>query len=303
MDDTSDQSSEASSAEEVVARVSADGVSVRKTANPYGDDAVAVYLKIRSDREVDCTVRLADAIPDPLRDQEVEFHPRYDPGNWTRTDGTVVYTATVAPDTHRTSAYGIAVDDPDQVRLFSAEPAVEVSAVTPPEVNAGQQPGDRAAFDFGADADSLDDEPARSSPSPEVTVSRTTGVAVTAGESGRASQEAADYGAEPADPVEALVATIRRRDLTDAERRALGEVLDAGQTSPDDPTLESLRTDLGTVEEELATVDRHTADIEALERRVDSLAEDVEALETVLDREFRWRSQFQDSRRSDSEPE
>lgn len=303
MDDTSDRSSEANPVEEVTARVSADGVTVRKTANPYSDDAVAVYFTIRSNREVDCTVRLADPIPESLRDHEVEFHPRYDPGNWTRDDGTVVYTATVAPDTDRTSAYGVTVDDPGQVRLFSAEPAVEVSAVTPHEADAGQQHGGRDAFDFGADADSIDVDPPRSNPSPEVTVSRTTGNAATTEGSGRASQQAVDDGAATADPIEAFVATIRRRDLTDAERRALEEVLDADQQAPDESTLESLRTDLETVEEGLATVDRRTAGIEALERRVDSLAEDLEALEAALDRERRWRSQLQDSLQSDPEPE
>lgn len=304
MNDTSDQSSEANPAEEVMARVSADGVSVRKTANPYSDVAVAVYLTIRSNRQVDCTVRLADAIPEPLRDHEVEFHPRYDPGNWTRADGTVVYTTTVAPDTERTSAYGITVDDLDQVRLFSAEPAVEVSAVSPPEANAGQQPGDSDAFEFGADPSPLDDgEPPRSSPTPEVTVSRTTGNAVTAEESGRDNHAAAADGAEGDDPIEALVATVRRRELTDAERRVLGEVLDGGHMNPDETALESLRTDLETVEEDLATVDRRTAGIETLERRVDSLAEDLEALEADLDRETRWRSQLRDSLQTDPEPE
>lgn len=61
--------------------------------------------------------------------------------------------ATDAPDSERTSAYGITVDDPGQVQLFSAEPALEVSPLTAPAVDPGQQAGE-GSFDFSPGADS-----------------------------------------------------------------------------------------------------------------------------------------------------
>lgn len=134
-------------------------------------------------------------------------------------------------------------------------------------------------------------------------MSRRTDEAVQTGASGRPSREAAPHDGEAVDPVEALVATIRRRDLSEDEQQALGELLEAGQRGPDHPALESLQVDLAAVEDELEAVSRRTVEVETLERRVESLADDFEAVQATLDCEIRWRSQLQDSIQSDPEAE
>jgi hypothetical protein len=127
MTESTDRPADSPAAREVVARANHGGIAVRKVATMHGTEAVAVYFSIRSIRDDRCTVRIADAIPEPLRGNEVEFHPKYDPVNWTLSDGTVVYAAMIPPDANRTTVYGILVDDPSQLELFSAEPAVEVT--------------------------------------------------------------------------------------------------------------------------------------------------------------------------------
>ena len=291
MTESTDVPADASPAREVVARASHDGIAVRKVATTHGNDAVAVHFSVRSAREDRCTVRIADAIPRPLRGHEVEFHPKYDPVNWTLAEGTVVYAATIPPDSSRTTVYGVVVDDPDQLDLFAAAPTVELSDREP----AGSADG--AAFTFDDEeatsktadrSNPPDEEPARE-PVPD----------------GQAAL------AEPRDGddrsvVESLVSEVSRRDLDADERRALRRALGFEGADTVDDRLNDLREEVRALREQVATGDRQAAEIDRLESRLDalskslddrygSLAASLEALEDAVDREVRWRSQLRQS--------
>lgn len=317
MSETSDRPSDSSPSEEVTTRIITDGVSVRKAARPHGSDAVAVYLTIQSIREDSCTVRIADAIPEPLRGNQVEFHPRYDPVNWTRVDGSVVYAATLAPDANRTTVYGILVDDPGAVERFSAEPAVEVfddeNTASFDATGSGDadgpfdfNPGDKPSEGAGATADGA--------PAGDVTTRQRAEADSARPSLERDGTARPGRDAETPDPVESLVAAVRRRDLTDAERLALRNALGVDGSEPPDGRLESLGEAVETLRDEVASTDRQAADVDRLERRLESLSNefeerfeslsaDLDALHETIEREVRWRSQLQRSIGFDPEQE
>lgn len=305
MSESSDRPANSNPSTEVTARVFADGVLVRKTASPHGGDAIAVYLTFESTREDRCTVRLADAIPEPLRGHEVEFHPRYDPVNWSREDGSVVYSTTLAPDGDRTTVYGVSVDDSDQVELFTAEPAVEVATEDAGEAPDGSprwDGSDRFEFDasgtagvagVGSDATGSIDGGIRKSAEEPTGRHPSAG----SGDPGRTEAE---------DPAEALVAAVQRRGLTPEERQALRNALSLDELEQTDRQLESLQEEVSALRREVASLDRQAADVDGLERRFDSLSasieeridplsEDVDDLSAALEREARWRRQLQRS--------
>lgn len=292
MTESTDHPADSPAAHEVVARTSRDGIAVRKVATMHDSEAVAVYFNLRSNRDDRCTVRITDAIPEPLRGKEIEFHPEYDPVHWSQADGTVVYAAAVPPDADRTTVYGVLVDDQSQLDLFSAEPAVEVDA----NETADSTPNgsDGGSFSFGRPehaTDSTTEEPVASDLDTE---------SPTSGSTGRAEQATDDSGI-----VEALVSEVRRRDLTEPERTALRKALDLDGFEAVQSELEALRETVETLRDEVAAADRQAADVdrieaqvetlsEALDRRHASLTDDLEQLEAALDREARWRSQLRD---------
>ncbi|MDZ7701093.1 MAG: hypothetical protein U5J98_02945 [Halobacteriales archaeon] len=294
MTESTDAPADGASAREVVARTDHDGIAVRKVATMHGGDAVAVYFSIRSTRESRCTVRIVDAIPEPLRGQEVEFHPKYDPVNWTRADGDVVYAATIPADSNRTTVYGVVVDDASQLQLFTAEPTVEITDRDPSE-STSRSVDTGADFTFDDADDSVD--------TPDATV-REDDPDLQAVEDGSDRGEPPDDEGE--DPVESLVDEVRRRELTSAERRALREALGLEATESVHSRLDGLREEVESLRDEAtagdsqaADIDRLEAEIEALSRtledRYGSLAASVESLENAVDREARWRAQLQDS--------
>lgn len=304
MTESTDQPSDSPTGREVVARADRDGIAVRKVATMHGSEAVAVYFSIRSNRDAGCKVRIADAVPEPLRGREVEFHPKYDPANWRRADGSVVYAATIPPDANRTTVYGVVVDGPDQLGLFSSEPVVEV---TPNAGSTGQSGSDDGSFSFGTLEDEADSmtEPAGEEPRSTGSDRRPEGSAADEG----VHQMATDSGV-----FEALISEIRRRELTDLERQALREALGMDGIDDIQTQFARLREEVGTLRDEAVTADRQAADVEriesqvealseALDRRYASLTDDLENLETALDREVRWRSRLRDSIEFDPEAE
>lgn len=296
MTESTDHAADSPAAHEVVARTTRGGIAVRKVATLHGSEAVAVHFKIRSNRDDRCTVRVAETIPQPLRGNEVEFHPKYDPVNWSQTDGTVVYAATVPPGANRTTAYGIVVDDPGQLDLFSAEPAVEVDANETTDSAANGSDGGSFSFGTPEDAaksttDPTDEDPVVSDPEPVTTTDPT----------GRADRPADDSG-----PVAALVSAVRRRDLTEPERATLREALDLDGFEAMQSELDTLRETVETLRDEVAAAERLAADVDRIESQVEALSEtfdrrhaslvdDLEELEAAIDREARWRSQLRDS--------
>lgn len=343
MTESTDRPSDSPASREVMARASQDGIAVRKVATMHGSEAVAIYFTIRSIREDRCTVRIADALPEPLRENEVEFHPKYDPVNWTRTEGTVVYAATVPPDANRTTVYGVVVEDPDQLQLFSATPAVEVTdsqpagadgldsgfSFQPPEEVAEPSPDqagpDSSGDDLGsvldtgsssaaADADeSAEDEGADSELESKGPYFSGPDVDVDDGD---------DFGLDGERPrdrsrdsvLDELVSEVRRRDLTKADRRALQKALGLEGAGTVDRRLETIREEVETLRDEVAAADRQAADVDRIESRIDALSDaiddryaslsaEIEELSDRVERGAQWRSQFQEFVRSDSEAE
>lgn len=315
MSESSDAPGDPAPSDEVTARVVTDGVAVRKTANPHGEDAVAVYFTLQSFRDGRCTVRIADAIPEPLREHTVEFHPRYDPVNWTRADGAVVYAATLSPDANRTTVYGVAVDDLAQVELFAAEPAVEVFEDDTPEEFGGVPANDsEGSFDFDAgttDRDaSAEDRPAVTSEAASYATDDGSPSQRTRFDPGRTGRPTP--GRDPDRPIESLVAAVRRRDLTEPERRALRDALGIDEPGPATGELESLREEVGALRDEVASADRQAADVDRLERRLEalsgelddryeSLSADLADLQESLEQEVHWRTELQRSIGADPE--
>lgn len=304
MSESSDAPGDSDPSDEVTARVVTDGVAIRKTASPHGDDAVAVYFTLQSLRDSRCTVRIADAIPGPLRDHTVEFHPRYDPVNWTRADGTVVYAATLSPDANRTTVYGVAVDDLAQVELFGAEPAVEVfEDVTPEEFGGVPADASPGSFEFDAEptADDASTEDRAAVPSEAASFATDAGSVSqrTRFEPGKTGRPASDPGSDR--PIESLVAAVRRRDLTEPERRALRNALGIDDSPSIRRELGSLREEVSALRDEVASADRQAADVDRLERRLESLSTDLEDLKATVEEEVRWRTKLQRSLGADPE--
>lgn len=308
MTESADAPSGHTPAREVVARANHEGISVRKVATMHGAEAVAVYFSIRSNRDDRCTVRIADAIPEPLRGNEVEFHPKYDPVNWTLADGTAVYAAKIPPDSSRTSVYGIVIDDPGQLELFAAEPSVEITdsrsvgagggfsfsgaGSTPADPTegseAGDDPTDRSdAPEWLEDAGS-DDEPDEETPDGSDQADEPTDVERPSygpyfGGPGIELDGTEDFGLRPNregsrdSVVEALVSEVRRRDLTADERAALRKALGVEGADSLEARLDALRAEVETLRDEVAAADRQAADVDRLEGRLESVAESVEA--------------------------
>ena len=291
MNDPADHPDDAAALEEAVARTDRDGVAVRKVTTLHGPEAVAVYFTIRSTRADRATVRVVDPLPEAVRDSEVEFHPKYDPVNWTRAEDAVVYAAEVPPDGNRTTVYGVVVDDPDQLDLFDVEPSVEITSTEAPTTG-------EDAFSFGGATDRSageDVEPAgddaHEAPAPP-----------------EEPEPATDAGAEPAaeepEPgaVEALVSEVRRRDLTEPERLALLRALGLDHETD----LGSLREEVVALRDEVASADRQAADVDRLESQLESLSAALDeryaelsaelvSLREAVERGAEWRDQVRES--------
>jgi hypothetical protein len=263
MSETPDRGQESSRTTEVATSAQQADVTVKKVATLHGEGAVAVYLTIHSSRAERCTVTVTDSFPAALRGQEVEFHPNYDPVNWSRGDGGVVYSTTLTPDEDRTTVYGVTIDDPAQLEQFDAEPAVEVIANRRPRESTDAEDAadvtDDDAFDFGPPGGDSDDgatERSRES--------------VTAPADDDPSGDMVERTVPDDDSViGAFVAELDRRELSDEERATIREAL-------------------------------HLAVDPAVDARLQSLQEAVDALEETVEREVRTAPPRRRERGSDS---
>lgn len=239
-------------------RVSAEGVTVRKAASTFGDSAVAVDLTIRSDRENHCTIRVVDELPAELQQNEVEFHPHYDPDHWTNEGDRVIYEAPVGPGVVRRTVYGVTIDRPQQLDLFSSAPTIEI---TSRESTAEEPSGDHDAFTFG------DAAPGGSGggigPTPD-----------TEHRSGRSAAQTVS-ATERQSVIDALVEELQNRELSRRERTAFREAIDLEDNSDLEHELRQLR--------------------EAVEQNYEareSLADGLEEVQRILEREVEWRKQL-----------
>lgn len=296
MTDHTDHPVDPNALQEAVARADRNGIAVRKVTSLHGPEAVAVYFTIRSTRDDRATVRIVDPLPEAVRDHEVEFHPKYDPVNWTRAEDSVVYAATVPPDGNRTTVYGVVIDDPEQLELFEVDPTVEITSTEPAEAEVG-------AFSFGAGGGTSD-----SSGGGEWSSSASVSNAIVEAEPDR--DPTADSSEEST--VAALVSEVRRRNLTEPERRALRRALGFDDDGDDEP-LASLREEVETLRDEVASADRQAADVDRLESRLESLSTtlddryaalsaELDELRRAVETGARWRDQLRESIEFEPDP-
>lgn len=281
-------------------RVTSDGVNVRKIASRHRNDAVAVDLTILSNRDDRCVVRIEDTVPEAVRDEPLEFHPRYDPENWSDEGDSVVYEAPIGPGVVRRTVYGVMVGDPARLDLFWSPPDVAVSDYEPEPVGGAGAALDGTegddAFSFGHAGDSAADAgPAGDDTS---TVDEPAG------------RSLADDRGDDRDVVQRLVSAVRRRDLTRAEQRALREAVGVEDVAEPGAGLTSLREEVEALRNEVAAADRQAADVDRIESRVATLSQELEersaelsaaiaSLEEAVEREARWRDQLRRSLRTD----
>ncbi len=252
----------------------------------------------------------------------MEFHPKYDPVNWTLADGTAVYAATIPADSSRTTVYGIVVDDPGQLRLFGDEPTVEITdgesagggfsfqgassqpldepewegaeaADADPDTNPerGESDGREAADPEGEESEESPYGPYFEGPGIELDGTQDFGLG-----------DAPRSGSAGDSTVESLVAELRRRELAEEDRAVLLEALGLEEAGPMERRLEALAAELDALRDEVAGADRQAADVDRLEGRLEAaesvqeaLASAVAELEAELEREARWRSRLRKS--------
>lgn len=271
-------------AEQVSTTVREHGVTVEKVAATYREGSVAVTVTVRSAADGRAEVRVTDPLPDPFRKATVEFHPEYDRAGWSHADGSVVYEGPIGPGERRTMLYGVAVDDPGQVEVFDAPPAVEVA-------DAGD------IFSYWSGDEPMDaGAPARAAPPGSGAPATPTGPG--AGD--------APVPADERSMVEAFLYEVQRRDLSAAEKRALRQAIDLDGATDVDRRLESLRDTVQTLRAAVAATEQATADLDRLDSRVEALAADVddrfrslsadlEAVRDEVERGSRWRATVEEA--------
>ncbi len=302
MPETADRDAAADRTEGEPVWVNADGLTVEKVPVSRGAAVVAVHLTLTSSRDERSLVRVVDQLPAALSDHVVEFHPAYDPENWTKADGSVVYEAPMEPNGERTTVYGVEVDDADQRELFSTPPAVEsavlggpgdgdarpASSGSTPEADAdgSRPPTDAGPADDGSSAQGATGDTSQpfsfesaegSSDAPSSEPSETPAGATRDVADHAATQLAGEPAAGPAgrgSVVDALVDELEGRDLSAAERQVISDAVDAG-ASPDADLDAGLDVD---------------ARVERLQERVadqaearESLAESIHRVESGFD--------------------
>lgn len=322
MPETADRDAAADRTEGEPVWVNADGLTVEKVPVSRGAGVVAVQLTLTSNRDERSLVRVVDPLPDAVADKVVEFHPAYDPENWSKADGSVVYEAPMEPNGERTTVYGVEVEDAEQRELFSTPPTVESAVLGKSADGEAERAADSTAAAEAADARSADRDVARDGSEPFAFES--------ADEPGDASSDASD-GSRPDEPsesssaasrdvadhataqlarepaespgddgsvVDALVAELERRDLSAAEREVIGNAVysgtapasDGGTVADVDARFQRLQervTDQAEARESLAeSIHRVEAGFDSLRDEIASAerqAADVDRLEARLD--------------------
>lgn len=289
MSETADPGPDAGPSETVETRTSSGGIAVRKVASLHEAGAVAVYLTLESERLARCRVRVIDALPQPLADHAIEFHPHYDPANWEARDGAAVYEVTLVPDDERMTAYGVMIDDASQLTLFDATPTLEVEAIddgpvpseaaSAPASTSGPPDDGAEDFSFGESQDA----PSNGASAPATDGSNAVLEAI-----GAASPEgspAAQAGGSTGEPTDGSLASGADGLDDVAALQGLAERQAA------------LEAELERLESELRTV------ADALEERQDVLDESLDEVRASVEREASWREGLRRQLQLDPEEE
>lgn len=111
--------------------VEADGITVKKDVFWFNDSVIQVEFVITSAEERPTNVSMLDGIPVDSGPDEVEFHPKYDPYNWTETpSGDVKYETQVSPGERIVTAYGFKTDGVADLSWVRDPPEVETERPT-----------------------------------------------------------------------------------------------------------------------------------------------------------------------------
>ena len=133
-------------------RVMTDDLSVQKRPIAF-EDAYKVVFVVDSDSDRPVSVRITDGVPAADEPREIGFHPDTDPVSWEQTDdGDVVFEETIAPGATVETAYGIKLDESEDLAWLLEPPRVRTEPMAPPET-----PGHAEDTDEPADADGIHD--------------------------------------------------------------------------------------------------------------------------------------------------
>lgn len=111
--------------------VEAGSLTVKKDVFWFNDSVIQVEFVITSADERPTNVSMLDEIPADSGPDEVEFHPKYDPYNWTEIpSGNVKYETQVSPGERIVTAYGFKTDGVADLSWVRDSPEVETERPT-----------------------------------------------------------------------------------------------------------------------------------------------------------------------------
>ena len=117
--------------------VVSDAVTVEKSFEPDDFPVPAIAFTVRSDRDADVSVRLADTVPDDVAPENIGFHPKYGAEFWDVENGRIVFQRDLSPGEEYTTVYGLRGGNADTAAKFMSEPTIE--SVEPPLSDDGEQ--------------------------------------------------------------------------------------------------------------------------------------------------------------------
>lgn len=309
MTESSDSAPETGPPEDVSTTVEVNDVAVRKVTTLHREDAVAITIRIESKRSDRCEVHVSDPLPEPFRDNFIEFHPGYDPENWSRRDTAVVYETTMEPGAQRTTVYGILIDGQPDLESFAADPEVEVTGFVDIFKHWSEDEQDDASGTGARDSPlpgAQDGQPSGDQRGQAVDSEGQRPVD-SVGEQPAESEEAqpADTGGQE-HLVQAFLSELRQGDLSDAEQTALREAIDLGDETGFDRQLSSLREDVDTLKAAVATIQEQSVEADRFESRLQDLSDDIEErfrslavdlenMRAEMERWNQWRSKVQET--------
>lgn len=281
MTDPTGQRSNEDPSETVSTTVTATDIAVEKVATVRGKEAVVVHLEIKSSRNEACDILVGDPLPEPFRNNTVEFHPEYDPEHWTRKDDAVVYQATLEPGANRTTVYGVVTDGPPQLDKFAVDPVIEVDSFG-------------GIFEHWADDGTDTSAGSASTSAPEESVA-------TDSPSQDTNSSAPAVDGDEGHAVAALIAELNRRDLTRPEKSTIREAIGLEDVTDTEAQLTALQSEIedlaeaiDAAEQEGQRIDRLELKLDSMVEQFDTLAEDVATLQETVEGEVDWRANLRD---------
>lgn len=270
-------------------RIDMEDVTVTKRYEPTEFAVPTISFEIHSTRKTPAEIRLEDRVPDEFPIEGVGFHPDYDSECWTaHEEGRLVFESRIEPETTLITVYGIRIDDDEEAEAFMDEPELTVGTTEPARAEQG---GETAIVADGA---------GNTAPVP---VSHVTTVDAE-------SATGKSIGA-------ALAAELRTGELSEADRKTLGDALCTGEPESERAQLTHLQSRVSELEaytdafetfldqngtgeqlvaelqgglddlqKEVETINALESDLGSIEARIgdqDDLAADIDAVSDDLD--------------------